>query len=157
MRGSKHNGHGAKCKARGGGSRGGRGMTGGLAHKRFKFMKEFPDHFGKCGFNSLRMKGIKKGIRAITLRDLDAVIRKEKITGQIDVSKLGYDKVIGSGALSCSITVKADYFSAGAEEKIAAAGGRAVKTAAEEPVETYKESAAASHAAKAPMAGQKAA
>lgn len=131
MRGSKNNGHGCKCKSRGGGSRGGRGMCGGLGHKRFMFMKLYPDHFGKHGFKSIGQR-FTSGGDAITLRDLERIIMAEKITGEVDVAKLGYGKVIGSGPFSTKISVKADAFSAGAEEKIIAVGGKVIKPEADE-------------------------
>ena len=122
MRGQKTHGHGSKKKRRGKGSRGGKGFGGGLKHKKLWVMKHDPEHFGKRGFKSLRKKGFSPETKAINLRDL------VKLTSEteIDVSKLGYDKVIGSGKLEKPLVIKARKFSEGAKEKIEKAGGKAI-------------------------------
>ena len=70
MRGSMTHGHGHKKKRRGAGSRGGRGLSGMMKHKKFKMFKDHPNHFGKSGFRSLKQKGFKKSVRAINLNQL---------------------------------------------------------------------------------------
>ncbi|MFH1364039.1 MAG: uL15m family ribosomal protein [Candidatus Aenigmatarchaeota archaeon] len=122
-RGSRTHGRGHKKKARGAGSRGGRGQSGLLKHKKFKMFKECPNHFGKRGFKSLKQKGFKNHVAAINLNDLMRLAEGK----EIDVTTLGYQKVLGAGNVSVAITVKAKMFSEKAKQKIEKAGGQAVQ------------------------------
>lgn len=124
MRGSKTHGYGSKKKHRGAGSRGGRGYAGSKKHKKTWIKKYEPGHIGKRGFKSLRQRGLKKAIRAVNVGDLEKLAEGKK---EIDLSKQGYDKVIGSGQLKKALTVKAAQFSKKAEEKIKKAKGKIVK------------------------------
>ena len=51
---------------------------------------------------------------------------KENDSIVIDVTQLGYDKVLGSGRITKPLTIKAPEFSASAESKIQEAGGEVV-------------------------------
>jgi large subunit ribosomal protein L15 len=134
FRGQRSYGTGSHKKARGGGSRGGRGLAGLHKHKWSYTIKYNPEHFGKQGFR--RPVAVTEEIKAINLKELDQLTEKlikEKIAEKendkikIDVSKLGYKKVLGSGQLKQPLIVEAKYFSKSAIKKIEQAGGKAVK------------------------------
>ena len=114
--------HGSHKKARGGGSRGGRGKAGLHKHKWSYVVKYEPEHFGKKGFTPLR----KKEVKSISLKKLDEIAR-EKNLEKVNVLELGYEKVLGEGKLSKPLTIEAKFFSKQALKKIEEAGGKAVK------------------------------
>lgn len=131
FRGSRTHGWGSSKKHRGGGSRGGRGMAGASGQKNTWYQKYDPDHLGKSGFKSLRQRKLKPAIKSINVRDLAKLAAGKK---EIDVSKLGYSKVLGGGSISVALTVKADYFTESARKKIDQAKGKAVIASAESEV-----------------------
>src|SRR3990172_6496941 len=92
QRGSKSHGWGSKKKHRGGGSQGGKGQSGMMKHKKSWRIKYDPEHFGKVGFNIPYSRKIK----AISLKEID-IFAKRHNKREINVSELGYDKVLGSG------------------------------------------------------------
>jgi large subunit ribosomal protein L15 len=114
--------HGSHKKARGGGSRGGRGKAGLHKHKWSYVVKYEPEHFGKKGFTPLR----KKEVKSISLKKLDEIAR-EKNLEKVNVLELGYEKVLGEGKLSKPLTIEAKFFSKQALKKIEEAGGKTVK------------------------------
>lgn len=126
LRGSRTQGYGSAKKNRGKGNRGGKGMAGAKDHRKFFVAKHHPGHIGKYGFKSLSRRGLKTRPSAINLRDLEKLAADSR-SKEIDLHKLGYDKVLGSGTISRPLTIKAHSFSKSAEEKIKKAGGTAVK------------------------------
>ncbi len=102
------------------GGRGGKGNSGSKSHRRSWYNNNAKDHFGKRGFIHRNAKTVK----TINLRILETVVGDKK---EITVSDFGYDKVLGSGTFSKKVTVKANYFSKSAKEKIEKAGGKAVE------------------------------
>lgn len=125
MRGSKTHGWGAKKKHRGAGSQGGRGMAGLKKHKKSWMLKYMPNYFGKVGFKI--PIDAQKEIRAITLKDIDILAKKLNKT-EIDVSGLGFDKVLSNGKLTQALTIKAKKFVEKAKQKIEEAGGKAIES-----------------------------
>lgn len=130
QRGSRSVGGGCTKKRRGAGHRGGRGLAGGNKHHWTWMVINDPKHFGKYGFKRPQ-KTIQK-FRPINLSDIDNKIGKlldadvaVEEDGQIvlDVTDLGYNKVLGKGSLSQAITIKAPKFSQSAIAKIEDAGG----------------------------------
>jgi len=134
LRGSKTHGWGAKKKHRGKGNKGGSGRAGsgkrGDARKpsNWKNLK----YFGKYGF---KKKGLKENIKAINLSYLednfDNLISKKLITEQggfffIDISKLGYNKLLSTGKITKKFKIQAKYASNKALEKIKKAGGEVI-------------------------------
>lgn len=115
--------HGCHRKARGAGSRGGRGQAGLHKHKWSYVVKYEPDHFGKKGFK--RPPEVMEEIRAVNLRELDR-IAKEKNLSKINVLEFGYKKVLGKGRLSKPLEVSAKFFSKNAIKKLEEAGGKAI-------------------------------
>jgi large subunit ribosomal protein L15 len=122
MRGSHTHGWGAKKKHRGAGSQGGRGQAGMLKHKKSWMLMHDPNHFGNIGFTIPKAKEV----RAVTLKDLDMFAKKLGKT-EVDVSELGFDKVLSTGKLTQALTIKAKKFVEKAKQKIEEAGGKAIE------------------------------
>lgn len=158
-RGGTTHGYGSMKKNRGAGNRGGRGMAGtgkrGDAKKPSINPKKY---FGKHGFKSL--KKLKQRKRdSINVADLDRKLPsllKDKLAEQkdgsyhIDLKKLGYSKLLGTGetnnkyvltvpSASKSATVKIDR--AGGKVRTESAAARQVKEKAPEGASKAEESA----------------
>jgi large subunit ribosomal protein L15 len=125
QRGSRYCGWGQVGQHRAAGSRGGVGGAG--KHKHF-FMRtniEEPNHFGHTPFNSFNRDLVQ---RWVNIRDLDAVFAKYGKTDEsgrvvLDLTSLGYDKLLGGGSISGAYTVRVAKVSESARSKIEAAGG----------------------------------
>jgi large subunit ribosomal protein L15 len=125
-RGSRTQGFGSHKKHRGAGSRGGRGKSGMQKHKKSWMLKNDPDHFGRRGFKV--PEGAKKQTIAITLKDID-ILAKKLNKKEIDVSELGYEKVLSTGKITHPLTIKAKKFVDKAKKKIEESGGKVVESA----------------------------
>jgi large subunit ribosomal protein L15 len=132
FRGKRSYGFGSHKKHRGGGSRGGRGKAGRHKHKWTYVVKYEPDYFGKRGFKPPLIKEVK----SINLKRLDEMVelllsqkKVKKVEGKIkiDLSELGFDKLLGSGKVTQPLIVEAKYFSKLAEQKLEEVGGKAIK------------------------------
>jgi large subunit ribosomal protein L15 len=129
QRGHRTHGWGSQKKHRGKGSRGGAGMAGSKKHRKTYMLKYAKDHIGKRGFKSKTGKKL----RAINLRETVKLAGKEK---RIDLTALGYDKLLGTGEIRRPLEIKVDYFSKSAKDKVEAAKGKIVSDAVvEEAVE----------------------
>lgn len=132
-------GWGSSKKHRGKGSQGGKGKSG-LAGK--KGQHKVHTSFNIVGYERGAAKGFKRtyaerlekgdiiNVGNIELNmqkfiDAKAATKKGDVF-EIDVSSLGYAKVLGSGKITKKMIIKAKAFSAGAKEKIEKAGGQAV-------------------------------
>ena len=124
FRGSKTHGYGSKKKHRGSGSKGGKGHAGSHKHKIHHYIKYEPEHFGKRGFRSVQQRFGKK-LPAINIDDVEK-IAKEAGTTEIDISALGYGKLLGRGEISTALEIKAPSASKSAIEKVEKAGGKVV-------------------------------
>src|SRR3989344_978986 len=122
MRGSKTHGWGMKKKHRGGGSQGGKGMSGLMKHKKSWMIKNDPDHFGRIGFTPISRSNEK----TINLRDVDMLARNSGMK-EIDLTKYGYTKLLGTGKINSSVIVKIKKSVASAKEKIESAGGKVIE------------------------------
>ncbi len=123
-RGSRTQGYGSHKKNRGGGSRGGRGKAGRKKHKKSWVTRYQPNYFGKRGFK-IPPKA-KKETKTITLRSVDILAKKLNKT-EIDLSELGYDKVLSTGILTQPLTIKAKKIVEKAKQKIENIGGKAIE------------------------------
>jgi large subunit ribosomal protein L15 len=92
-----------------------------------------PEHFGKHGFT--RPPEVRKEVRAINVGEIDerleellqqGVARKEKERFIVDVSKLGFEKVLGGGKVTHPLEVRAQEFVESAKRKLEEAGGKAI-------------------------------
>jgi len=133
MRASHTHGGGAKKKRRGSGHRGGFGMAGTgkrADQKKPTILKLYGNkYFGKFGFK--RPKKILKEIKAINISQIEVnlndfinknLINKEKDLYVIDLNKIGYNKLIGSGIINNKYKIIGKV-SRKAREKIEALGG----------------------------------
>jgi len=134
-RGSKSHGYGSMKKNRGAGNRGGRGLAGSgkrAGHKVQQIIKRFgKGYLGKEGFTSksrTKIKGInlKDIITKIDLYVEKGFAKKESGIISIDLGKMGYNKLLGSGPLKEKMKVKVKFFSKGAKEKLEKMGGEIV-------------------------------
>ncbi|MBI4021687.1 MAG: uL15 family ribosomal protein [Candidatus Aenigmarchaeota archaeon] len=126
MRGRRTHGHGSHKKWRGAGSRGGHGFAGSFKHKRLWVLRHHPEHLEKKKFKSLREKQVTPRTRVITLRDLDALIRKKGLT-VVDLTGLGYDKILATGSFTAKVKITHAKMSPRARERIEAAGSTVVE------------------------------
>lgn len=133
LRGSRTVAGGCSKKRRGAGNRGGKGLAGGHKHHWSWMVKFDPKHFGKYGFK--RPQGASQVFNPVNVDFLDensgkllsqgiAIEEDNKII--IDVTELGYNKVLGKGKINKALTIKAPQFSKSAVSKIENAGGEAL-------------------------------
>lgn len=115
-------GYGSKKKHRGGGSRGGRGFGGSHKHKYSYVTTKDPSHFGYKGFHSL-----KKKIRTINVSELkklhDSLKTEDRVGNEIDLTKLGYGKLLSRGKINRAFTIKVENATERAKKKLEEAGG----------------------------------
>ena len=137
QRGSRTHGGGSHKNRRGAGHRGGRGAAGRDKH-------EFHNHepLGKSGFT--RPEEVQEDVATVDVRELDEnaplyaadglaeeagdgyiIDARDVVDGADDADLL---KVLGAGQVRHELTLIADDFSAGAIEKVEAAGGTAKLT-----------------------------
>ncbi len=131
-RGHRTYGYGKHKRARGAGCRGGRGKAGMHKHKWTYTVKYEPDHFGKEGFRP----PLRKVKRTINLEEIERNLevwlekgfaRRENGKIRVNLTELGYDKVLGKGKLNTALIIEAKEFSKKAIEKIEKAGGQVLK------------------------------
>ena len=116
FRGSRYHGRGKKA-GRGAGKRGGRGNAGIGKHKVMFRNKYMPGHWGMHGFNrhpSLRTVNV-----SINVSEVEEMAEGDSI----NLTDMGYDKLLGKGSISRAINITVSEASAGAMQKVVAAGG----------------------------------
>jgi large subunit ribosomal protein L15 len=116
FRGSRYHGRGKKA-GRGAGKRGGRGRAGIGKHKVMFRNKYMPGHWGMHGFNrhpSLRTVNV-----SINVSEVEEMADGDSI----NLTDMGYDKLLGKGSISRAINITVSEASAGAMQKVVAAGG----------------------------------
>merc|ERR1711872_116537 len=141
-RGHVSHGHGRVGKHRK--HPGGRGNAGDQHHHRINFDKYHPGYFSKVGMRNFHVHPNQPNnyCPAVNLDKLWSLVSEQtrlqyadekKAKGKapvIDVSRAGYFKVLGKGALPKQpVIVKARFFSRQAEEKIKKVGGACILTA----------------------------
>lgn len=133
MRGSRTVGGGCSKKRRGAGNRGGRGNSDLHKGKWTWVVKYDPKHFGKYGFKRPQRSIFK--FAPVNLDYLDE--KSEEFVKQglatskngaieIDVTDLGYNKVLGKGKINRPLVIKSPKFSSLAIQKIEEAGGEVI-------------------------------
>ena len=128
-RGSKTHGCGSMKKRRGAGHRGGRGAAG--SGKRGDAKKPSiwgGNYFGKHGFTSRLKK-----LNIINFKEIEiklpifiknGLAKENKGAFDINLTKLGYNKLLGTGKITKKLNIKVKSFSKSAAEKIKKAGGK---------------------------------
>ncbi|MCQ2737938.1 MAG: 50S ribosomal protein L15 [archaeon] len=133
MRGSRSNGGGCTKKRRGAGHKGGKGKAGAGKHHWTTTVIVNKNYFGKHGFKRPQKTIYKYNpVNLSFLNDkAEELVEQGKAIKEgdaivIDVTELGYNKVLGSGYLTAPLTIKAPEFSESARAKIEEAGGEAI-------------------------------
>lgn len=137
-RGHTTHGCGSRKKRRGAGSRGGRGRAG--TGKRAGQKKAgMAPQLGKLRLSGFFRQGSEKvnhqviNIGDLTEAKLNQWVHEGKVTKEghhynLDLTKLGYGKLLGQGQTHLKLKVTVERFAASAQEKIKAAGGEIVST-----------------------------
>ena len=113
---SREHGRGKKA-GRGAGKRGGRGNAGLNKHRVMTRLKYMPGHWGMHGFN--RHPGLRVVNSSINLGEVSEIADGKSI----NLTELGFDKLLGRGKIDRPLTVTVKEASSRAIEKIEAAGG----------------------------------
>ncbi|MBI2135060.1 uL15 family ribosomal protein [Candidatus Woesearchaeota archaeon] len=131
-RGSKTHGSGSMKKRRGAGNRGGRGMAGSGKRADSKKPSIWEErYFGKFGFKSKSTTDI----RPVNIEYLEANIEKlsrqnsitkEKDVYSVDLEKLGFNKLLGSGKVLNKYRIRVPYASKKAIDKVKGSGGEVI-------------------------------
>lgn len=130
MRGSRTMGWGIKGQHRDRGSQGSR-QVGMHKHKWSWTVKYGKDWYGKHGF----INPTSKKVSSISLRTLEELIQKgivrvEEKDGKkvVDLTKYGYDKLLGSGTLTMPLNIIVAKATENAKEKVIKIGGQVILT-----------------------------
>ena len=123
MRGSRTHGYGRIGQHRDAGSKGQR-KVGRHKHLWSYVTAHEPNYFGKHGFTS--PQSLKRKEKVINIAKLDeiATISTEKDKTHVDLTSLGYTKLLGTGKITKPLTVTVPSCSKTAAEKIKKAGGK---------------------------------
>jgi len=124
FRGSRNHGWGQVAQHRASGHKGGLGNSGLMKHHFSTMLKEDPDHFGHDSTHPPHPNIIKKWT---SVRDLDDLFaksgKKEGEKNILDLTTLGYAKLLGGGKVKNAYVVKIKQSTASAQEKVKQAGG----------------------------------
>ena len=118
-RGSRTQGYGRIGQHRDSGSKGHR-KVGRHKHLWSLVVTSEPNYFGKHGFTSPQSLHTK--VNTINLIKLDQLAK----TSEINLTELGYTKLLGTGKISKPLTIQVAAFSKSAQEKVTQAGGKIV-------------------------------
>jgi large subunit ribosomal protein L15 len=130
LRGSRTQGYGTIGQHRDAGSKGNR-KVGRHKHLWSLVSNESKPYFGKHGFHSPQSIHSKEKI--INLSKLDVVSKAG--SSSIDLTSLGYTKLLGTGKISKALTITVPACSKVAASKIEAAGGKVITETEEVIVE----------------------
>ncbi|AWR99394.1 uL15 family ribosomal protein [Metallosphaera hakonensis] len=130
MRAHRTMGWGTKGQHRDRGAEGGRHI--GMHKEKWSWIVKYgKDWYGKHGF----VNPTSKKVKSISLRKLGELIESGKLNYEskdgrieIDLDKLGYDKLLGSGTVKASLVVKVRSITNKAKEKIEKSGGQVILT-----------------------------
>ena len=133
-RGSRTHGYGQIGQHRCRGGRGGTGKAGLDKHKWTYVIKHDPTYWLKKGFTSKQAIG--KTVNIINVGKLDDLVDRleseTKLERQdkkivLDLESLGFDKLLGTGAVTKPMVVKVGAYSESASRKLEEAGGEIFK------------------------------
>jgi large subunit ribosomal protein L15 len=124
FRGSRTVGYGRIGQHRDSGSKGHR-KVGRHKHLWSWVVTKEPDYFGKDGFTS--PQSLHRHENTINLKKLEEIVQaSQQENPQIDLTALGYTKLLGTGKVTKPLTVQVSSYSKSAAEKIKKAGGEIV-------------------------------
>jgi large subunit ribosomal protein L15 len=121
MRGSRTQGYGRIGQHRDAGSKGHR-KVGRHKHLWSLVSNEKQPYFGKQGFTS--PQSLKRQEKTLNLARLDELARQNPAETTINLTSMGYTKLLGTGKITKPLTITVRSTSKTAAEKIAAAGGK---------------------------------
>jgi large subunit ribosomal protein L15 len=124
MRGSRNCGYGISKNHRGKGSHGGKGFAGSKEHRMLKFKKECPEHYDHRVLKKLKID-IANVLNVGELGEFKGTEINGTLT--INLTEMGYDKLLGNGEIKGKFKVIVQSWSVSAEEKVKAAGGEVVE------------------------------
>ena len=131
QRGSRYMGWGQVGQHRKSGGRGGKGKAGGRKHFWIRTVKYTPTRYQKKGFlPPSAKKPSAKTINVGELEDLAERVLTEygiKSGNELDLTALGFDKVLGRGNINIPIKIKVSQITSSAQEKIEEAGGSIIE------------------------------
>jgi large subunit ribosomal protein L15 len=128
FRGTRTQGYGRIGQHRDSGSKGNR-KVGRHKHLWSKIVTSEPNYFGKTGFHS--PQALHKIEKTINLQKLDQM----DSGAEVNLTELGYTKLLGSGKISKPLTIQVAEYSKSAQEKVVAAGGKIISPEAETETE----------------------
>jgi large subunit ribosomal protein L15 len=124
FRGSRTQGYGRIGQHRDSGSKGHR-KVGRHKHLWSLVVTQEPHYFGKNGFTS--PKSLHTKVNAINLNKLDQLAQTSQgEKTQINLTELGYTKLLGTGKVTKALTIQVASYSKSAAEKVKEAGGEIV-------------------------------
>jgi large subunit ribosomal protein L15 len=132
FRGTRTQGYGRIGQHRDSGSKGNR-KVGRHKHLWSKIVTSEPNYFGKHGFHS--PQAIHKIEKTINLQKVDQMA----VSSDINLTELGYTKLLGSGKLTKALTIQVKEASKSAQKKVQNAGGKLILSIAEEEFATTEE------------------
>jgi large subunit ribosomal protein L15 len=124
MRGSRTHGYGRVGQHRDAGSKGQR-KVGRHKHLWSYVTAHEPDYFGKKGFTS--PQSLKRKENPINIKQLNELVVKtpdETNEMQINLTQMGYTKLLGAGKLTKPLIITVSSYSKTAAEKVKKAGGQ---------------------------------
>jgi large subunit ribosomal protein L15 len=135
-RGSRTQGYGRVGQHRKSGSKGYR-KAGRHKHLWSYVIRYEPEYFGKKGFTS--PKSLREKVKAVNVGKLDEIAEKLSIQEEggklfLDLTSLGYTKLLGAGKVTKPLVVKVASCSRSAAEKIKETGGEILTEEVEEEV-----------------------
>jgi len=128
FRGTRTQGYGRIGQHRDSGSKGAR-KVGRHKHLWSWVVTHEPDYFGKNGFTS--PKSLHTKVNTINLNKLDQLAQTSQgAKTQINLTELGYTKLLGTGKVTKALTIQVASYSKSAAEKVKEAGGEIVSSQA---------------------------
>jgi len=121
FRGTRTIGYGRIGQHRDSGSKGNR-KVGRHKHLWSKVVTSEPDYFGKHGFTS--PQSLHRKEKTINLFRLDQLAQG----AEINLTVLGYTKLLGSGKITKPLTIQVQTYSKSAAQKVQDAGGKIVSS-----------------------------
>jgi large subunit ribosomal protein L15 len=126
FRGSRTQGYGRIGQHRDSGSKGAR-KVGRHKHLWSWVVTHEPDYFGKNGFTS--PQSLHRHENTINIKKVDEIARtRQGEKPQINLTALGYTKLLGTGAITKPLTIQIASYSKSAAEKIKEAGGEIISS-----------------------------
>lgn len=128
QRGSRTCGWGQVGQHRGKGMRGGKGKAGGRKHNLFRTLKYEPERYDDKGFKP--PSALEPDPETINVGKLQHLAFKhygeKAMDGEVtlNLTDMGYDKLLGRGDINIPLTVEISSSSKNAQEKIDNAGGK---------------------------------